>query len=403
MAAALLGSVGLLVARWLAIGELRWIWMGIGGVVIFAGLLAWWMERRRFESAGMAMVRLEDALGMRSGLSAAAAGVGTWPQARDAMAWPIRWRWQRPLGVMLFGALMLGLAVRVPISAREEAEKRVIQKPSAVREVEQWLAEVRKEEAVQEESVQEVEKKIADLLKRPAENWYEHGSLEAAGNLMEQTGEMLRELSQNLAEAERAARTLQAAGAGLPQAAKEALEQQMKEAAQGMMAGGMKPNEQLLKQLQQMGAEGLQNMSDEQLKDLADQLQKNSQALQEALKNAPQLELELGDGNGPGEGEKEGPGRGGIERGPGEAPLSLEREETNLNTTASERLHGQMDVSRLAPGDMMGTTDGKHQVDETKMAPQAGGDIGSVGDGGSAVWQNSLLPDERETLRRYFR
>ncbi|TLD68701.1 hypothetical protein FEM03_21190 [Phragmitibacter flavus] len=403
LGSALVGVVALLLARWLMLVEVRWVWMGIGALMFAGVMVAWGMERRRFESAVMARVRLEDALGMRSRLSAAAAGVGEWPEPREGLEFPVRWRWHRPVGVILFSGLMLWVAVLVPISAREVVEKRVIEKPTAVKEVEQWMAEIRKEEAVQEESVEEVEKKVADLLKRPAENWYEHGSLEAAGNLKEQTGEMLRELAQNLADAEQAASALQSAGAGLPQAAKDALAEKMKEAAQGMMAGGMKPNEQLLKQLQQMGAEGLQNLSDQQLKDLAQQLQKNSEALQEALKNAPQLELAMCQGKGPGEGEEEGPGRGGIDRGPGEAPLSLESEETNLNTKAMERLQAELDVSRLAPGDMMGTTDGKHHVDETKTGTQQGGVIESAGDGGAAVWQNSLLPDERETLRRYFK
>jgi hypothetical protein len=35
--------------------------------------------------------------------------------------------------------------------------------------------------------------------------------------------------------------------------------------------------------------------------------------------------------------------------------------------------------------------------------PKQGGAIQNTGDGGSAVWQNSLVPTEREALKKYFK
>lgn len=395
----LLGALVVLLVRWMGGIELRWVWLGMGVVVVFGAVVSWWWERERFEGVERARVRLEDALGLHARLSAAAAGVGSWPEGEERVVLPVKWRWQRLLSVLGIGGVVLMLAWWVPMKGLERDERRVIEKPTAVKEVEKWMEQVREEEAVSEVSVEAVEEKMAELLRRPAENWYEHGSLEAAGNLKEQTAEMLRELAQNLADAERAASALQVAGAGLPQAAKEALESQMGEAMQQMMAGGMKPNEQLLKQLMQNGGEGLKNMDGEQLKDLAEQLKKNSEALRKALENSPELELAQCQGVG----DEEGIGQGGVDRGPGEAPLSLTRQETNLDTQGMERLQGELDVQRLAPGDVMGTTDGKHEVDRAEVVPQAGGGVKSLGDGGAAVWRDSLLPAERETLRRYFK
>jgi hypothetical protein len=179
-------------------------------------------------------------------------------------------------------------------------------------------------------------------------------------------------------------------------------------AAQALRSGGIKPSEQLLKQLQQaMGQcqDGQCNLSKEQLDALAKQLQANAKALAEALKNSPELKLSECMGNclKPGE-EGDGPGRGGITRGPGTAPLSFSQDETNLDTKKAEALNSQLDVRRMAPGDVLGVSEGRHDVDKNAYTgPKEGGTIQDAGDGGAAVWQNSLLPSEREALKRYFK
>jgi hypothetical protein len=419
LGSALVGAVAILFVRWMPVVEIRWVWYAIGAALVIAGALAWWLGRSRYETPQAARIRLEDALGLKTRLSAAEAGVGDWPTPPEEIKWPLQWRWQRPVTVLSVSGMVLLLAAWVPVAQREVEKKRIVQEPTEVKEVKQWMENLQKEEAVEEESVEEVEKKIAELLQRPAENWYEHGSLEAAGNLRDQTAEMLRELSQNLADAERAASALQAAGDALPQEARESLANELGSAAQAMRTGGMKPNEQLLQQLQQMGGgKGLGNLSKEQMQNLAKQLQKNAQALQDALKNSPELKLAECQGSGgrgkngkgkngngmDGDGDGDEPGRGGINRGPGTAPLTLSAEETNLNTTKAESVNSQIDVNRIAPGDLLKVSDGKHEVDKNAYkGPQAGGAISNTGDGGAAVWQNSLLPSEREALKRYFK
>jgi hypothetical protein len=405
LASALVGAVAVLFVRWMPVVELRWVWASVGGVAVLGAVLAWLGVRHKLESVTAARVRLEDALGLKTRLSAADAGVGPWPKPMPSMHAPVRWQWQRPLGVLAISALMLSLAAWVPITQRAVAKQRVIEKPSAVKDVEQWLENLKEEQAAEEKSLEEVEKKISDLLKRPSENWYEHGSLEAADNLKDQTAEMLRQLADNLADAERAASALKAAGDAMPQEARDAVSQELASAAQALRTGGIKPGEQLLKQLQQAMGQcqgGQCNLSKEQLDALAKQLQANAKALAEALKNSPELKLSECMGNCLGEGEK--PGRGGISRGPGTAPLSFNQNETNLDTKKAEALTSQLDLQRLAPGDVLGVSDGKHDVDQNGYTgPRDGGAIQNTGDGGAAVWQNSLLPSEREALKRYFK
>ncbi len=406
LAAALTGAVAVLYVRWMPVVELRWVWMTLGAFVLVGAVVAWLGVRARFESAAAARVRLEDALGLKSRLSAAEAGVGGWPGAVEQFDPPVRWQWQRPLGVLGVSALMLALAAWVPVTQRAIAKQRVIERPTAVKEVEQWVENPKEEKAADEKSLEEVEKKISDLLRRPAENWYEHGSLEAADNLKDQTAEMLRQLAENLAGAERAASALKAAGDALPQEAKDAVGKELANAAQALRTGGIKPGDQLLKQLQQATGQcqgGQCQLSKEQLDALAKQLQANAKALAEALKNSPELKLGECMGNCLKEGE-EGPGRGGISRGPGTAPLSFSQDETSLGTKKAEALQSQLDVQRLAPGDVLGVSDGKHDVDKNAYTgPTDGGAIKDAGDGGAAVWQNSLLPSERDALKRYFK
>ena len=405
LAVALIGAAAVLLVRWMPVVELRWVWAALGALVLLGGVVAWLTIRKRFESAAAAQVRLEDALQLKTRLSAAEAGVGEWPQPVEKIDWPVRWQWQRPLGVMGISALVLALAAWLPIPQKAVAKARVIEKPSAVKEVEKWVENLKKEQAAEENSLEDVEKKIADMLKRPSENWYEHGSLEAADNLKEQTAEMLRQLADNLADADRAASALQAAGDAMPQEARDSVGKELANAAQALRTGGIKPNEQLLKQLQNaMGQcqNGSCQLSKEQLEALSKQLKENAKALAEALKNSPELNLEECLGRCLKPGDK--PGKGAPTRGPGEAPLSFNREETNLDTKKTETLTSQLDLERLAPGDVLGVSDGKHEVDKNGYTgPQQGGAIQNTGDGGAAVWQNSLLPDERETLKRYFK
>src|SRR5262245_5549975 len=107
MAATLAGSVSLLLMRWLDPARAGLVWPALGAALGIGALVAWLRQRRRFETPETARVRLEDALGMHARLSSAAAGVGAWPPAVENLAWPLRWRWERPLAITVFAAAIL--------------------------------------------------------------------------------------------------------------------------------------------------------------------------------------------------------------------------------------------------------------------------------------------------------
>ena len=106
---------------------------------------------------------------------------------------------------------------------------------------------------------------------------------------------------------------------------------------------------------------------------------------------------EGGEGEGEGEGEH---GNGGLNEGPGHAPLNL-GDRTDLETDKLEALESS-DLERAAAGDLLEELDGGHDVDKTKRGPRAGGDINSAGQGGDTVTRDQLVPSEKELLRKYF-
>jgi hypothetical protein len=105
---------------------------------------------------------------------------------------------------------------------------------------------------------------------------------------------------------------------------------------------------------------------------------------------------------------KETPGgeraqRPGGEGGGGEtAPLSLKKKPTDLKPGQTETLDGN-DLTRALPAETVAVTAGEHEVDKSAPRAQTGGEIASPGQGGAAVWRESMIPREREVLQRYFK
>ena len=98
---------------------------------------------------------------------------------------------------------------------------------------------------------------------------------------------------------------------------------------------------------------------------------------------------------------KEGAGRGGVQRGPGAAPMFF-GDESNLGTNNIEGVQNQ-DFSKAAPGEVLGIGETEHEIDETVTGPREAGSVKSTGQGGDTVWRESLMPQEKAVLKRYFK
>ncbi len=100
-------------------------------------------------------------------------------------------------------------------------------------------------------------------------------------------------------------------------------------------------------------------------------------------------------------GQGETPGRGGVNRGPGTLPLSLDEDPTTAKANAPLPLTNN-DLTRAAPGDNLGLADGVHEVERTAAGHYEGGGVVSPGGAGEATWNQIILPAEQRVLKAYF-
>lgn len=404
----MIAALALLVLRSLGMPQLNWVWAAYASVVALAMIGAWWVARRKFESVPAARVRLEDALGLRSRLTAAASGIGAWPSPPvEKVAMPVSWRWQRPIGTVAACASLLMLASYLPVPARVAPKPHIIEKPTAVKQVEQWVEELRKDEAVSPESLAELEQKMDELLRRPNEQWYEHASLEAADHLRDETGKALQELGSQLEQTQAGLTTLAELGSQLSLEAKQGLSKQTQNNLEGLRSGAMQANASLADQLKNLDPKALQGMSKEQMQKLSERMKQNADALRKALANAPQYsfkECKGGNCNKPGDRPGDKPGKGNDNRGKADADLTVNKDETNLNTQRAEALDSMLDPEHVTPGDMLKLEDARPNVDPKSYAGlKSGGSLQSTGEGGAAVEKATLVPAERAVLKRFFK
>jgi hypothetical protein len=400
VAVGLVGTFAMLYTR-LRGGHPGLVWTGIALALAAGAIVAWRRSRDRFETAASARVRLEEALGLKARLTAASAGVGSWPDrpAPDGLVWPVRWRWQRPAAWAAVVAALLVIAARLPVADARSARRHAIERPTDARVVDSWLDELARQQAVDERSIERVRERIADLMQRPDEQWYEHASLEAAGTLKEQTAADLRELAENLAKAEQAAAKLREMTDAVPQKLREALAKDLKLAALALELGDFRPPADLAEMLRGIQGRDLAGLTPGECRGLCKKLRENRESLRKALAESPELAL---DGVAMlGEDGVAMPGEGGVQRGRGDAELTLGAE-NDLGTKRKERVTQPLDPDRAAPDELLAVVEGEHEIDkEAYTGPQAGG-TAKKGDGGSAVQVDNLLPGEQAAVRRFF-
>jgi hypothetical protein len=79
-----------------------------------------------------------------------------------------------------------------------------------------------------------------------------------------------------------------------------------------------------------------------------------------------------------------------------------EDQESNLATKNLQRAVNP-DLSRAAPGDIVGMSQTEHQIDKSPTSVRPGGTVDSAGKGGGRVWEADLLPDEKAVLNRFYK
>lgn len=422
LAVGIVGTFALLWARWQRAAVVPLVWWGIGAGLGLAAVVAWLQARQRFESRASARILLEDALGLHTRLTSAAAGVGPWPEpvSGDDRRWPVTWRWQRPVGMFALVAVMLTAAALVPVASARAVTRQVIEKPTDAAVVERWNDALRREEAIDERSAEAIEQQIAELLERPRDQWYEHASLEAASALREQTAADLEALAKNLATAADAAAKLASISQQATAEQRAAAAATLAAASERLASGDIHPGAKA------SAAGKAAGLSREELRQLAATLRDNGQRLKNALAQAGDIELTFEEAP-PCDGcepcvacaecrggrpcahaceacrSGKGAGKGSVNRGPGAYENRFADRERRA-TARPEQIGLPADDARAAPGELLGVIDGGEAPEpEAYAGPQAGGAVEHRGSGGTAARIDNLVPAEQETVRRFFR
>jgi Skp family chaperone for outer membrane proteins len=413
----LIGAVAILLIR--REGALfPWSFVGVAMLVILAivSLLAWLLAKRNFTTRENALVRLEEAMGFDNALTAAHHGIAPWPEALPKVSDGTTWNWSRLLLPPLATLILLFTAFLLPISARSKTPPP--EEPAARQALQASLDELAEEEVVDEDYLEEMQKKVEELRKQPPEDWFDHSALEATDSLKKSHEQQLQELEQDLQKAERALNALQNHNSSLSPENQERLRNEFDEAVEKMSQGAMKPNQELLEQLGGIDPGQLKNLSGEQLDQLRQNMRQQAQKMKGA--NNPGQQGEGGDwldelmqeggqgqNNQPGQGpgpNGEGPGQGGINRGPGTAPGVLGEKGEELKTGDREGLESR-DLSNTLPGDLLQLQDGEHEIDQSDIAIRQGGEVDNLGQGGELIWKVApdLAPAEKKALRNFFK
>ncbi len=370
--------------------------------VLGAGFL---VARGRFLSAADAMVRLESELRLHNALSAATARRAPWPQvpARVADGW--QWHWPRVIAPLIGAAAFIALAWWLPLSPDAQALIARVE-PQAWAQMDAWLDKLQEEKIVTPEEKEEQAARIRDLRAEPPEKWFSHESLNAGDTLKQQLQRDIQNLGRQFDQAARSLNALDSYADQLSPAAKDKLLKDFDEAVADLKTGALDIDPSLLKKLGQIDPKDLKSLSPGELKELRDALKKNSGSCKGMCEN-PGF---LGDGEGEDDEmagamgllKKPTPGDGGIDRGPGTAPLTLSDEENRFDTNKNEPASNP-DLSRAQLGTVLGMKDGKHEVDKSPVSPSAAGAVQNTGDGGAQVWRESLTPAEKAVLKKAFK
>jgi hypothetical protein len=370
-------------------------------------LLCAFLVRKKFEGTDQAFIRMEAAMRLRSALSSARAGVCVWPPCPNQVHAGLRWNWLRSFYAPFSVLVLLSAALWIPM-ARDIPPNAVADQPQSWLATEGALDQLEHDQAVDQEYIDQVRKKIQELRSQDPQEWFSHSSMEATDTMRMQHREELKKLEGDLLRAAKALGSLEK-NTNMSDRERASLANEFEQALDGIKKGAMKPNPDLLTLLKDLDPQQLQKaLTPEQMKQLQENLQKNADQLGEASAggDAEDWTNELNaDGTHPndkqeGEGE-ECPSEGGVNRGPGHAPNLLGNASKEFQDGKLEGLQAQ-DLSQALPGDLLELKDGEHEVDKSATQLSSGGSTSATGRGGDRVWRDSLDPEEQKALKKFF-
>ncbi len=248
-------------------------------VIIF---IAWLIAKKQFTTKERSLVRIEDSMALNNSLTAAHQGIAPWPELQEETSDGTSWNWPRLLITPIATLLLLSIAFLLPISALTTPEDSEVEEPANREALQASLEELRENETLNEEYLDEIQDKVNELSEQPKDEWFDHSSLEAVDSLKTSHEQQLRELERNMKKAERSLNALQNHGENMTPGTRERLLDQFDQSLQQMNQGAMKPNQALMDQLGQLDPSQLGSLTQEQLDQLRANMRKQAQNMQNA-------------------------------------------------------------------------------------------------------------------------
>ncbi|MDZ4742981.1 MAG: hypothetical protein SGI98_06135 [Verrucomicrobiota bacterium] len=402
-------SILLVVKRRYAM-DLPHLWWGLGLALLVMGVWGYWRTRQKYIHEQSALIHLDEANHLYNRLSSALAGVGKWPAPLSKVKKSFRWNVRLISTTLVVSLALPFLAAWIPVGQAFSPVPAPTTPPASWAQVDEWLDELKEAQVVQPEALQQFESQLEQLKKQDPRDWYSHNSLEAGDNLRNRMDQSMSSLERNLQSAQDALGTLSDNKDHLNQTQMEELSSALNQSLDGLKMGNMPLNKELADKLSKMDPSSAKQISPEKMKQLQQALKSAQSKTKSILGNKGQsaelqydAEASKGQGNGRGkDGNGDQPGQGGVNRGRGDAPLTLGEEKSQVDINQSENLTND-DMRNAALGDSLGVSTGEHKIDKNQaLQNQSAGAIGSTGDGGEAVWRYQYRPEEEETLRKFY-
>jgi hypothetical protein len=342
---------------------------------------------------------LDDRLGLRNRLRSAQAGVGGWPEPPAVLPRAVRFRRDRALAPVALCLLVVALAVLVPVRVETPPPPLPVTGPASWEEIERALHALRRESVVKEEALEEREARLDELRRKPREEWFDHGTLEASDSLKEELASEMRALTRAVGEVSASLEELRSMDEDAPAQARRLRERRLGEALEALDLSGLPFEREATRELRTLARDSKVRRA---TREEVEKWKQMKERLYHGLPGGAE-EVVVGLRTGRGETGNGKPGRGGVDRGPGTAPLDLSAVPLE---SLSDRIEGlERGHASSGPfGATVGVSLGEHEVGtETFELGRDGGAVVSTGEGGDRVWTQSLLPSERRVLQRYFK
>lgn len=244
---------------------------------------------------------------------------------------------------------LLAAAALIPVSMGDKATAPLPAQPSAWIQTQAWMEELKEENLTRPEALAEFERDLERLRSEDPEAWYRHENLEAGENLRDTLEAAMAEKQEEMRALSHALDALKHSEGGRLEAAVAAMEK----ALEGLQNGVLPVDPSKLADIPPGGLEDVRRLTPAQLMALAEQMGETLQKLPAEFAAQAANAGEEGLGAGEGQGSKPGdPGRGGVSRGAGTAPLQLADHETRLGTDQTERIRGGAELPD--PGEVVG-------------------------------------------------